>query len=74
MRESRPDISGLIVAQKLRSRFGSTIPIIVVSGDTSMETINSLSHIGATYFFSKPLNSAALVQELKRLTDERVRG
>ena len=63
-----PDISGLVLAQKLRSQFGPATPIVVVSGDTSMETINSLSHIGATYFFSKPVNAAALVDELKRLT------
>src|SRR5439155_1597812 len=66
-----PDISGLIVAQKLRSRFGATIPIIVVSGDTSMETIKALSHIGATYFFSKPISAAALVEQLKTLTGGR---
>jgi DNA-binding response OmpR family regulator len=62
-----PDISGLILAHKLRDRFGPTTPIIVVSGDTSMETINSLSHIGATCFFSKPINVAALVERLKEL-------
>jgi len=63
-----PDISGLVLAQKLRSQFGPATPIVVVSGDTSMETINSLSHVGATCFFSKPVNAAALVDELKRLT------
>jgi DNA-binding response OmpR family regulator len=62
-----PDISGLVLARQLRDRFGPTTPIIVVSGDTSMETINSLSHIGATYFFSKPINAAALVEHLKEL-------
>ena len=67
-----PDISGLILAQKLRARFGPETPIVVVSGDTSMETINSLSHIGATYFFPKPVNAAALVDQLKHLTDPNV--
>src|SRR5262249_18498922 len=57
-----PDINGLILAQKLRERFGAQTPIVVVSGDTSMETIKSLSHVGATYFFSKPINPAALVE------------
>jgi DNA-binding response OmpR family regulator len=63
-----PDINGLVLAQKLRERFGPTTPIIVVSGDTSMETLRSLSKIGATYFFPKPMNSAALVDQLKKLT------
>jgi DNA-binding response OmpR family regulator len=62
-----PDINGLVLAQKLRERLGAGTPIIVVSGDTSMETINSLSHVGATYFFPKPINSAALVERLREL-------
>jgi two-component system CitB family response regulator len=69
-----PDISGLVLAQQLRTRFGPETPIVVVSGDTSMETINSLSHVGATCFFSKPVNAAALVDELKRLTDTKDEG
>ena len=63
-----PDINGLVLAQKLRDEFGDDTPIIIVSGDTSMETIKSLSHVGATYFFSKPINPAALVERLKDLT------
>ena len=62
-----PDINGLILVQMLRNRFGATFPIIVVSGDTSMETIKSLSHVGATYFFSKPISPGALVEKLKTL-------
>ena len=62
-----PDINGLILASKLRERFGPQIPIIVVSGDTSMETIKSLSHVGATHFFSKPLSSVLLIQRLREL-------
>lgn len=62
-----PDISGLVVAQKMRDLLGPEMPIIVVSGDTSMETLNSLSHVGATYFFSKPLSSASLLEHLKTL-------
>jgi DNA-binding response OmpR family regulator len=63
-----PDINGLVLAQKLRTLFGPTTPIIVVSGDTSMETLKSLSHVGAAHFFPKPLNPAALVERLKELT------
>ena len=62
-----PDMSGLILAQKLRDRFGEFTPIIVVSGDTSMETLNSLPHVGATYFFSKPISSAMLIEQLRKL-------
>ena len=62
-----PDINGLVLAHKLRDRLGSEIPIIIVSGDTSMETIKSLAHVGATYFFSKPVNPNVLVERLKEL-------
>ena len=62
-----PDLNGLVLAHKLRERLGPDAPIIVVSGDTSMETIKSLSHVGATYFFSKPVNSKLLVNQLKDL-------
>jgi DNA-binding NtrC family response regulator len=66
-----PDINGLILSQKLRERFGPDTPIVVVSGDTSMETIKSLPHVGATYFFPKPVNSNALMQRLKELIENR---
>ncbi|HYO08707.1 MAG TPA: response regulator [Tepidisphaeraceae bacterium] len=70
-----PDINGLILAQKLRDTFGPETPIIIVSGDTSMETIKSLPHVGATYFFPKPVNSSALVERLRELvTTQRMTG
>ena len=60
-----PDLSGLVVSQKLREILGPHTPIIVLSGDTSMTTLNSLPHVGATYFFSKPVNASYLLQRLK---------
>jgi DNA-binding response OmpR family regulator len=64
-----PDLSGLILSQGLRQRMGPDRPIIVVSGDTSMETLNSLKHVGATYFFSKPVKSSQLLDQLKGLLE-----
>ena len=64
-----PDLSGLVVTQKLRQHLGPATPIIILSGDTSMETLNSLPHVGATYFFSKPVNSAQLIQRLNDCLD-----
>ena len=63
-----PDLSGLVVSQKLREILGPGTPIIVLSGDTSMTTLNSLPHVGATYFFSKPVNVLHLLERLKELT------
>ena len=60
-----PDLSGLVVSQKLRDILGPDTPIIVLSGDTSMTTLNSLPHVGATYFFSKPVNAAYLLERLR---------
>ena len=59
-----PDLNGLVVSQKLREIFGPAAPIIVLSGDTSMEVINALPHVGATYFFSKPINAPHLLERL----------
>jgi DNA-binding response OmpR family regulator len=65
-----PDFSGLVLANKLRGRLGDEVPIIIVSGDTSMDTLKSLAHAGATYFFSKPVNPNVLVARLKELIDD----
>jgi DNA-binding response OmpR family regulator len=60
-----PDISGLVVSQKLRELLGPDVPIIMLSGDTSMQMLNSLPHVGATYFFSKPVNSTHLIERMR---------
>ena len=64
-----PDLSGLVVSQMLRDILGPRTPIIVLSGDTSMTTLNSLPHVGATYFFSKPVNASLLLDRLKEWLD-----
>jgi two-component system sensor histidine kinase RpfC len=63
-----PDISGLVLSSKLRQQYGPKLPIIVLSGDTSMENIRSLEHVGATYFISKPFNSEHLVERLREFS------
>jgi DNA-binding response OmpR family regulator len=62
-----PDMSGLVLSQKLRERFGADWPIIVLSGDVSRDTLNSLATAGATYFFSKPVSAQNLLNQLKEL-------
>ncbi|HEX4123097.1 MAG TPA: response regulator [Tepidisphaeraceae bacterium] len=59
-----PDMNGLLVAERLRSLCGPDAPIIILSGDTSMETLNSLPHVGATYFFSKPVAGSTLLEKI----------
>ena len=60
-----PDLNGLVVVQRLREIFGPRVPIVVVSGDTSMEVLNSLTYVGATHFFGKPLNVSCLLHFLE---------
>ena len=62
-----PDLSGLELAKSLRQRLGNKVPLIIVSGDTSMDNLNALRRVGATYFFSKPLRPAQLLEQLRTL-------
>jgi CheY-like chemotaxis protein len=64
-----PDISGLILSQQLRDLLGPAVPIVVLSGDASMEVLNALPHVGATYFFQKPVNGAMLLKHFHGLLD-----
>lgn len=66
-----PDISGLAISQHLRESHGPDIPIIIISGDSSMENISSLSMVGATYFYSKPVKAADLIRHLRELVPAR---
>jgi DNA-binding response OmpR family regulator len=60
-----PDSSGLELSQKLRTILGEAVPIIIVSGDTSMQTLRALPHVGATLFMAKPVNVNVLLERLK---------
>ena len=60
-----PDINGLELSQQIRSRLGPVMPIIILSGDTSMDTIRALPEAGATYFCSKPVNTSVLIDQLR---------
>ena len=62
-----PDISGLVVSQRLREILGPTAPIVELSGDGSMELLNALPHVGATYFFRKPVSGAVLLEHFRSL-------
>ncbi len=63
-----PDISGLAITQYIRERQGPDVPIIVISGDSSMDNIHSLSLVGATHFYSKPVKASDLLLRLRQLT------
>ena len=64
-----PDINGLVLTRRLRELLGPRTPLVILSGDTSIQTINSLPHVGATYFFPKPIQGVHLVERLKEWID-----
>jgi len=63
-----PDMSGLALTQQLRSVLGPAMPIVILSGDTSIETLRALPETGATHFFSKPVNTGMLIGRLREWT------
>lgn len=63
-----PDMSGLELSQYIRGSSGPHLPIIIISGDASMENINALSEVGATYFYSKPVKASELIKRIRELT------
>jgi CheY-like chemotaxis protein len=62
-----PDLSGLVLSARLRQHLGPATPIIILSGDTSIENLRSLPHAGATFFLPKPLKTDYLITRLKEL-------
>ena len=64
-----PDWNGLVLAGELRRALPGPVPIIAVSGDTSMSVLNSLTAVGVNHFVAKPVNPAALAKLLRELTD-----
>jgi DNA-binding response OmpR family regulator len=63
-----PDLSGLEVSRRLREKHGQSLPIIIFSADTSMETLRALAGVGATYFLGKPVDVSLLMARLKEWT------
>jgi DNA-binding response OmpR family regulator len=63
-----PDMNGLTLSRQLREALPPEVPIIILSGDSSMDTIRALPDAGATYFFSKPVNTGMLIGKLKEWT------
>jgi DNA-binding response OmpR family regulator len=63
-----PDVSGLEISRQLRQTYGNEPPIIIFSGDSSLDTLRALPEAGATLFVSKPINAARLLEFLKNST------
>ena len=63
-----PRIDGYELIQRLRAepRFAA-VPIVVISGDTDLETPGRLRRLGADAFFAKPFSPNAVRQTLEHL-------
>jgi CheY-like chemotaxis protein len=78
IREHRPDFalidihladfSGLEISRELRQTHGADLPIIIFSGDSSIETLRALPEAGTTLFLSKPINATVLLDYLRNAT------
>ena len=55
-----PDGDGIDLTRALRDRVGEHVPIVIVSGDTSMDTLRRLRDAGGNRFVGKPMSLAAL--------------
>lgn len=63
-----PDLSGLEISRQMRQTYGSEPPIVIFSGDSSLETLRALPDAGATLFLSKPINATRLLEFLRDST------
>lgn len=59
-----PDGDGIDLTRFFRQRLGEGVPIVIVSGDTSIETLRRLRDAGGDRFVGKPMSLAALKEAL----------
>ena len=62
-----PRMDGFALIEAVRA--GSDIPIMVISGDNSPNTLERLVSLGATAYFPKPYSPAQVRQKLEELID-----
>jgi DNA-binding response OmpR family regulator len=63
-----PDVSGFEVVARIRQHEnGRHMPVLVVSGRTSLDDHARALDVGANAYLEKPMNMKELVQEVKRL-------
>ncbi len=60
-----PHMSGLEMLEELRKdEWGKTVPVIILTGDESNETINQALESGITSYFAKSSDPATLQQQI----------
>jgi DNA-binding response OmpR family regulator len=69
-----PDVSGLEIARQIRETYGSSLPVIICSGDSSLDALLALPDAGATHFFHKPVSVSRLMECLKNALAKPTKG
>jgi DNA-binding NtrC family response regulator len=67
-----PGIGGIELLQAIKSRTPD-LPVFIISGYVTVETAVSAMKFGATDIFSKPIKTAELLAEIRRVMNERSR-
>ena len=65
-----PDGDGIDLTRSLRQHLGAAVPIVIVSGDTSMDTLRRLRDAGGNRFVGKPMSLEALREALGGMRNE----
>jgi CheY-like chemotaxis protein/cold shock CspA family protein len=55
-----PHENGLILARMLRNRFGTTLPIVILSADAEMDTLREVALTDVAHYLHKPVSATAL--------------
>ena len=65
-----PDSSGIDLVRWVRSRdSSSSMPIVVISGDSDPDTNKNVLNLGANAYFPKPFSPSEVRQKLEDLID-----
>lgn len=68
--EKKQDMSGVVLAEQVRSRFPE-LPVIIVTGFSRDEVYSGALNAGVVHYMEKPLDFTALVAELGALMKEK---
>lgn len=61
-----PDATGLETLEIVRDEFGASIPAIVLTGDSSFETLEQKAQEGGFRVLAKPVDASELLDEIER--------
>jgi two-component system, OmpR family, catabolic regulation response regulator CreB len=60
-----PDISGMVICEQARERYGETAAILIITADSRTERLITALELGADDFVPKPFNVEELLARIK---------